>query len=470
MAIDFTTNPGGLFRRLGRIGGALNHLHTFLGSGDLSAGGVRSVGVVTDNIADQFEASRQDLDTGLYAARDAMRGSHSEWQSYLQSLAQATVIAMAHDDAPLPAKTTEEAIKEVIKQMSTGAQSIPQPTVSTSVSAASGNVGNGKLVASIVNPKDGKQLDYVFAEAIRVTCISDGQGDGTAAQETFQFQGAAAQSDTLFWDWPDGSGATVTLNVCDPAQDNDGNNLLQNGACLTFTNSNIQDNWIVDVGTRGTTILQASGSNAYRGNYAISFAGNGAELTSVYQPFNTTPSTTLGAGGTSAELEPLTTYAVSCWVKTSATPAAGVLSLALTDTAGTILNDANGAANNVTQNLTSVGTTWVHVSGFFRTPAALPTGGYRLRVRLSTALENGKTVYIDDIALTPATQLYAGGPYVAMFPGATNFVLNDKFTLTVSNNYGSKWALLLERLFGLRDLGLVIPSSGAPTISDSWID
>jgi hypothetical protein len=50
----------------------------------------------------------------------------------------------------------------------------------------------------------------------------------------------------------------------------------------------------------------------------------------------------------------------------------------------------------------------------------------------------------------------------------------DGFILTATNNYGgasnlSTWQQLFERLFGMRALGLVLPSSGGPTIADSLI-
>ena len=469
MAIDLLTNPGGLFRRLGKMGATLNALHTFLGGGDLSAASIVSVGVGTDAIEAQFNSARNDLTTGLYAARDSMRASHGSWTSFLDGLAESTLIQQANDqgDLKLPALTVEYALRQLIREMKAASASVSRPTVSASVTVGSANVGNGRLIASILGP-DGKQLDYIFAESLRAYCTADAQGSATARQETFTIEGAVSQTDPLAWDWPKGSGASLTLNAVDARTDNDGNNLLQNSSFETFTNANAPDNWPILTGTAGTTILQASGSNAFAGSSGLAFVGNGSELTNVQQPFVTTPSTSLGAGGTSAELEPSTVYALSAWVKVSSTPAAGVLEIALVDGSGTILQDANGANNSVTQSLPAVSTTFVHVSGFFRTPAALPTS-YKLRIRLSTALTSTHTVYIDHVALTPATRLYAGGPYVGLFSGSTNFLLDDQFTVAIANNYGSKWALLLERLFGLRDLGLAIPSAASPTIADTLV-
>ena len=465
MAVDLTGNPGGLFRRLGRIGGLVNSLNSFLGNGDLSAGGLVSLGVGVDNLQNEFEAARQDLTPGLYPLRDSYRTSHSQLTSYLQTRAQQVVIEMVNDDSPLSQKTLALALAELISQMTTAAASVTRPTVSATVTAGASNTGNGVCVASILGT-DGKQLDYIFNESLVLKAATDAQaGTATAGQEQFNLTGAAAQTDALRWDWPLGSGAASSLPAVDAAQDNSGN-VLYNSDFETWTNANIPDNWVKNVGTIGTSILRSS--SPYKGSYALSFVGDGAELTSVEQTFNTTPSTVLGSGGTNYKLLPSTVYAVNAWVKVSVTPVAGVLSFALVDGSGTILNDAAGTANNVTQSLPAISTTYVNVQGFFRTPAVLPATA-KLRVRLSTALSAGSTVIIDHLALAPATRAYVGGPYVALFSGATNFIAGDKFTVAVANNYSSKWAKLLERLFNLRSLGLAIPSSGAPTIADSLV-
>ena len=472
MAIDLSTDPGGLFRVLGRLGGALNSANAYLAGGDLSAGGLTSVGVGANLIETQLNGStRQDLTTGLYSQRDAARASLASYKSYLRQLAQAALIRYANDDARLPSLTLLAALQELRRQMLSGAASVTRPTVSASVTAGGSNVGNGKLLASVLGP-DGLQLDYVFAESLTARCTADGQGSGTARQETFSLTAPVAQPDPLAWDWataPYGSGASLSLTAVDALQDVSGGQLLQNGSWKTFTNANAPDNWPIDVGTAGTTILQATGSNVFSGNSGLAFAGNGSELTSVRQPFSTTPSTSLGAGGSPTVIKPSTVYAVSGWVKMSSTPAAGVLEVALVNGSGTITQDAQGANNSITQALTAVSTSWVHFGGFFRTPAANPSNGYRMRVRLSTALTNTHTAYIGHLAMCEATRAYAGGPFLGLFSGSANFLLDDVFTAAVANNYGSKWALLLERLFGLRSLGVAVPSSGSATIPDSYV-
>ncbi len=141
----------------------------------------------------------------------------------------------------------------------------------------------------------------------------------------------------------------------------------------------------------------------------------------------------------------------------SSNPAAGVLEIALIDSGGTILQ-VNSTDSKITQSLTSLGTSFVPINGFLRTPAILTGTGYKLRIRLSTAMTNTHSLYLDHAALTPATQLYTGGPFVAKFAGSTPFLLNDLFTTTAANNYAGQWLLHQDRLLGMRTLGVTIPT------------
>src|SRR6185312_11413119 len=104
---------------------------------------------------------------------------------------------------------------------------------------------------------------------------------------------------------------------------------------------------------------------------------------------------------------------------------AGVLEIALTDGSGTIQNDTAGNACSKTIDLHTIAdTSWHNLNAVFHLPAVLPTQ-VKLRIRLSTALTTGTTVYIDGVAMNPMTQFYAGGPYISIFSGNTAMILND---------------------------------------------
>lgn len=424
--------------------------------------------VALDNqIAAQYQSTDQNVIDTLYVNQVSYQQIHSSMEQYLTGLAQATLLQMAADDAPQPDATVATALKYLIAQMVGNSDSVKKPTVAVSSAAGGSNTGTGVLAVSSTG-KDGLQLDYLFAEALVATCTSDAQVGSTAGQEPFSVAGVVAESNELQWDFPLGSGASTTLTTVDANLNNTGGNVLQNSGWATFTTTDTPDNWPIATGSAGTSVKQATGSNVYRGTSALSFVGDGAELTSIQQPFNTTPSTAAGFGGTSYQPLPNTVYALSLNHKVSASASSGVLQVALVDGSGSVINDAAGTANSFTVDLTTLSTSFSNTTGFFRTPAVLPTT-IKLRLKLTTALQSGKTAYLSNLAMTPATQLYSGGPFAAIFAGSVNFISLDKFTVTVKNKYDSQFQLLMESLFGMRALGLQIPSASSPTVADTLI-
>jgi hypothetical protein len=461
------SGTGGLFTRLGRHGGLLRNVLGFVGSSapDTTAHWGSSGPTINDladainNIRDQYLASNTQLIDGLYTQRDQYRSVHGTLCGYLQGLAAATLIQMADDDVGLTARDLPTALKLLISQMTASVDSVKKPTVSVSVTAGTNN-GTGVLVASVTGPT-GVQLDYVLNENLDVLCTADSQQGGTLGQEVFSVAGDAAQTDALAWDWPKGSGASASLTAVD-ASVNAGSNYLVNSDFETFSVSNTPDSWLILVGAAGTDIFAAGSSGAYTGSNALQFTGTGgAPLSSIAQTFGSSSGTTLA-------LLPDTVYAVNFWIKRSGSLAAGVVDVDLVDGSNAAVADDASTANKVSTAFGSMTTSYAAKNGFFRTPRVLPSV-LKLRVRASTALTSGESVYLDRLALTPATQLYAGGPYAAAFSGATKFVLNDSFTIGVSNNYGSAFQKLAERLFGMRALGLQLPSASSPTIADSLI-
>jgi hypothetical protein len=198
----------------------------------------------------------------------------------------------------------------------------------------------------------------------------------------------------------------------------------------------------------------------FAGNSAVQFKSDGSKLTTLNQKL------TLSAS---------TAYAISLWACCDSVPAAGVVTIDLVDgIGGTVLTDAQGVANSITFNASALLSSFQHLnqlqSGecFFRTPATLPTSLY-LRIRISTAVTSGKSVFIDNVGLTAASQIYAGGPYIAAFAGNVAFSAADAWTLTVTNARQGQLREWLERNFSTSSLGLLFPTSASPTIPDSTI-
>ncbi|MDE2105776.1 MAG: hypothetical protein KGL39_51605, partial [Patescibacteria group bacterium] len=334
--------------------------------------------------------------------------------------------------------------------------------------------GNPILVGSV---KDGfgNNLQYVLPETLTLTCKADSySGKATAFQETYTLQAEQAVSSSLAFNWPGGSGASISMTAVNPAGNNNtAGNLLVNSDFETATTTNQPDNWTKDVGTIGSTILQGTGANAYTPTVGgfLEFLGNGSELTSVYQSFNTTPTTTQNAGGTGFNIStsPNIPFALNFWYKLgTASPAAGVLEVALTDGAGTIIQDDAGTNNDTTVTLTGIADTNFHnVNAVFRLPKN-PPATIRLRVRLSTALTNTDAIYISRMSLAQMTALYTGGPYWSLFSGATKGVVNDPYTLAVSQTWGT-FQEYFQRFFNMTNLGLIMPNSGTPTVADTLV-
>ncbi|MBX6314954.1 MAG: hypothetical protein IRY99_18855, partial [Isosphaeraceae bacterium] len=304
---------------------------------------------------------------------------------------------------------------------------------------------------------DGWALENLLAETIGVTVTRDAQSGGvTPGREQITLIGQAAQTDPLAYDWPRGSGASLTLVAVPPA--NGSGSLLANGDFESFPTTNIPDNWHLDAGTAGADVLRST--DRYDGSYALQLVG-GPVQTAVYQD--------LGVDTGSTRPSPQTVYHACLWLKVTGSVTAGVLEVALTDGTGLILNDDAGRPNQATQDLVPLGSTYTPWTATFRLPRVLPTA-VRLRLRLSTALSSGCSVLLDRITLAKASPLYVGGPYVTAHAGVIPFVTGDSWTITTTNTPGG-FQRLFDRLFGMKALGLMLPSAtgGAETISDSLI-
>jgi hypothetical protein len=138
---------------------------------------------------------------------------------------------------------------------------------------------------------------------------------------------------------------------------------------------------------------------------------------------------------------------------------------------GAVTQDKAGYNNDYRLNLTAL--TATHTSHFFsfRLTREVAQPCY-LRVRVvNPPGDLDAEIYLDEMAVVRGTQLYAGGPWVAAFPGATPAVIEDKWTLTVTNNRAGMLQDYCDRLFDLAGKGLMFPSNttSTETIPDSVI-
>ena len=456
MAVNLTT----LFTRLGRIAGAADSVNAFRGTTDLEASGYDSVGRHVDEIRDEYTTSRTDLVNGLYALRNDYRNVHSAYITGLKTLAQNTLIEMVNDDTELPSKTVEEAFKEIVRQMDNTSDSVDANAPAGSVAAASPptNTGNPAVVVSVTD-EYGKLLEYTYAEIVKLTCSTDSYtGGATARRETYTAKGESAQTDKLMWDWPKGSACNISVTSCDPSE-NAGTNMLTNSDFEDFTTTNVPDNWTVVTGSAGTTF--GEDADEFEGAKTFKFIGNGSELTAIKQLIP------------ASLLAPNTVYAFNFWGKSDGAVVAGVLTVDLIDGANAVIADDASVNNATTFALSGWTSSYVAKNGFFRTPKVLPATGVYIRVWLSTAVTNTEVIYVDELALCEATQLYTAGPYVAVFGGSTNVIAGDAFNITMTNTRGGLQDMALQffdppTLTGLpRSRQLPSNTAGGETVADA---
>lgn len=214
--------------------------------------------------------------------------------------------------------------------------------------------------------------------------------------------------------------------------------------------------------THGTT--SAGTAQVYAGGKALIIDSDGAELTTFNQRL--------------FGLNPETAYAFSMWAIADVVPAAGVITVDLVDgIGGTVIADSAGTNNTFSFDCDDLSdSAWQHVTTLvggecvFRTPLVVPDVVY-LRIRVSTAVSDTTSVFLDHAALTPMTAVYPGGPLVAAFSGNVGFRRGDVWTLAVTNNRAGELQEYFERNFGMSSLGLLLPSNAAnsETIPDSVI-
>lgn len=402
-----------------------------------------------ENILTGYNATAFEyLSEGIWTALEAHRNSLSSFIQALQSYAEQTVIEMVHADTQLPSKTISNALAELIRQMTGSSDDVNASAPAVSAATDSGNTGDAISGATVKNVY-GKNNEYLPPETIVLKATSDSGLGATLGSEPYSVEGEAQVSDSLSYLWPGGSAANNNLTALDAGGDE---NLLTNGTFDSFSVANTPDSWTIQVGVAGTDIFAAGSSEDYAGNNALKFTGTGGTpLSQIWQ---------------AVTLEPNTVYALAFRIKDSgAGLLAGVVNFDLYNGAA-VINDDAGTANSITKAFNATTGSYVGFVTFFITPKVIPATT-RLRIHVSTALTSGESVYIDHVCFAEATELYTNGPWGAVFSGATATAKNDRFTFTVTNTQGvyQEW---FERWFGMRALGLQLPSDAAAgeTITD----
>lgn len=197
----------------------------------------------------------------------------------------------------------------------------------------------------------------------------------------------------------------------------------------------------------------APGDDNSKSFRALIIIGDGLELTNVRQPLQN-----LG-------LETAFPYAMSLNAKRTSL-ATGTLEIELTDGEGNVLQDNSGQNNRRTVDINTElsDSDFQPVSAFFRLPSVVPDVIY-LQLRLSTAINSGQAIYLDELVLQPCTQLYPElGPFVASAPGDRLAQAGDRYELDIANTFAGRIQTWFSRLY---ERQLPSATSGSETISDT---
>lgn len=417
---------------------------------------------VADLISNFSEAQIDGIQSQLASGQVSASG----FASYLQQLAISYVNNVVFADNPLSSNNNLRlSLAEIIRQLKAASETVQGYTLASGYSAGNASMnGNGAVAQCLLNSA-GYPLDTLFAENIRLICTADATSNTNLARnEQFQALGQAANSlGVLGGDYPGGSTCNVSLASVDAGSDNTKGNLLTNSDFETWATS-AATGWTISTGAWGTNALQSTAQH-YLGASSLKIVG-GATTTTINQTFNS-------SSGTLGTLLPQTVYAFAVWVKVDVVPAGGLLKFILTDGSGTTTTDVAGNNNSFSVTCSGLTTSWTVYTFCFRTPYIQPASGYKLRIQIATSLTVGSNLFIDNLGMCRATQLYAGGPAIGLFSGSSQWYAPDFLVLGPSNSRPSNnkaFVTLFERLFSMRQLGLNLPSTtGTPTYADSLI-
>lgn len=461
MAIPLYGGVGNLFNRLGKLGALVKNMRSYQSTQ------LTSMTDTTTGVVSQYN-SESDIQAEMGGSYQSLLNSASVVGNFVQQMASDTASRMVFRDTPQLNQTLSQvnlgaSLAEIIRQMKQQGATVLAMTVTGTPGSFTGT-GNGVMTVSAKRPLDGLTLENSFAENILFVCNSDSySGTAEAGNEGFTLSGTGSAG-VFEFNWPLGSNATGSLNAIDGDSDNSAGNILTNSGFTDWTGNN-PDNFTLVVGTAGTNISKED-TLVYDTAYALKITGDGSSTqTELQQEFDS-------SDGTTGTLSPLTQYSCNLFLRRDGTaPGAGILQVALVDGNDSVVQDENGVANSFTVDLTSLTVVYTAYNGVFRTPSIMPDS-VRLRLKLTTALTSGRSVYLDKASLGVMTQLYPGGPFFAVHAGSVPFEVGDYGYCAIANGRGSggtldTWQTLLYRFFG--DADLLFPSSASPNVSDALI-
>lgn len=461
MAIDYTTDPGGLFVKLGKLFANMKETRTWQKT-------------TADTRIDSLYAQFMDPSESLYDLDDlSNRDIKALWDSF--KAARDGMIASLSADARRAIReevnrtyvlsspeNDDEALRWLIEDMGDNSETLnypggpsvnldPQddPEHVTSLTADGDNVGNTEVGITWAVP-------YMYNETLRAEVDATGK-IYVRGEPYYPFAD---------YRWPAGSGPGPTMTIVDPGTSGSGEattgtNMLRNTQDWACTVANTPDYWRIVTGAAGLDILQAT-SGMYDGDACLKISGaaSGGSAVDLRQYFN---SNTYPTQSTQGYPKVSAKHIISFRIKGSAAAvaASGGWHVAVS---------VNGETSSTGELMTSsVPTAWTFKKFAIDIPVALSDVDY-IRIYTDAALLEGEYLLIDNLAMTLA---YTHGPYrLAAFAGDTTCETEDHWTGSVlSAMADTNLVYWLNGIYGLSNGKRIFPTDAmaGETIPDSLI-
>lgn len=455
MALDYDGSPNGLFIQLGKIAKAFFAQKTDATDLDSDLSSILTV-------FNAMNSGEPALMIETFATSvDGWKTQHTTRRATLNALALTRLQDRVTVLDQIGAITTEKAeiLRKLIDKMTVDGESVDGSVVTVgSTTPAGTNTGTGtvlttKVLDGVTSPGAGWAGTYpahlryngvnsqlaVPSETITIECSADSFADGlTEGDETFTIEGRIA-GDANGWE-PEGSASVGSASPTAGAN----STILTNGDFETFTDD-VPDGWTLVAGTAGTHLVEESAAlDVYHGGKCLRFDGDGTQASiEIKLPI------------ANAIVTANKRYLVSCWIKGTATIAAGAVLISFEGTGYTAGSDKIAIAAG------DIPTSYALYHFFVTMPETIPSD-FRVVVRWSGTPTAAKKLWIDDLACAPVT--YGAGVGMAIVRGSVPFVRGDRFTFTLANDEAGTFQKYFRQAFGVQ-----LPSdvAGAETIADT---
>ena len=468
MTVNFVTAKTGIFARLGKIFGVCDRLEDF--QTDVVDNASKSFQEAINEYVNTLGATTNtdlDMATSLISGLDDMRNTlAAPVYNRLKVAATVTLITMMDDDAKLPTKTTEAALRELRDQMVANSKTVDGTTVTIGTPSVSGT-GNGTVVASVepdnLYHRTVTALPTARSETIKMTCVKDATSPNVVAgAEIFAVEGDVAYPATDHR-WPGGSG-NVGRIACFSDNLNDGRgtrNMLRNSNFENWS-AHTPKAWAIPTGSAGSEVLQDSSLFA-RGSNSLKMVSDGSTLIRCHQQLNST-------SGSPSKPSVDDLYVISLLARKSGTgSSAGSLRVGLAESDGSVVSNStfNTAHGSISDSA------WTQLTYSFRaggTGLSLPKDMYFM-IQQSTAFTNGTNLHIDGLVFAKMHKTALGGVALGIVPGSTDFIVGDTISVQITNNGEGEMERFLDKFFNTYQSGIFMPQdlAGSETVADSLI-